>query len=132
MSVGFSEFKLDANFTEKFISIFGWILKIFLLLFMFGFIESKPEVLLMTNFVLKVGISLYLIYRYNRYFRSENLQFTSLDRKIVYSLAVYNLLISFSDILNAYAFELRSFLIRHFTEKVLPFRQFRTSENEFS
>jgi hypothetical protein len=83
-------------------------MKLFTFLFLLGFINGNPKYLLEFNFVLKVIIASYLIYRFNDY-RTDKVVFTDLDRKLVYSSSIYILLISFADILFTYVTEIHNF-----------------------
>ncbi len=104
----------DETFEEYAISIFGIITTCSVILFVMGFIEDKLETILFVNFGLKIFISLYLIYKYNP-FQKNNLHFTNLDRKIVFSLSIYNILVSFSDIILLYVTDVRNFFIKIYT-----------------
>jgi hypothetical protein len=77
----------------RWISRISWIL---LILFLIGYINSPPSLFITFTFVLKVFLSLVLIYRFNSY-RETKVKFTELDRKIVYSCALFILLTSFTD-----------------------------------
>ena len=115
----FNSFFSDGRPEDYAISVFGTISILSLVLFMFGLIQNRPTIILGINFVLKVCISIYLIYKYNQ-FQKNNLQFTNLDRKLVFSLSVYNLVVSFSDIALIYIDDIREFFINNFTSKIDP------------
>ena len=86
----------------KVISRISWLI---LILFVIGYIKSPPEIFISLTFVLKVLLSLFLIYRFNSY-RETKVKFTELDRKIVYSCALFILLTSFTE------------YVTYFTEKI--------------
>jgi hypothetical protein len=104
------------NLEYGFITYFGYITKITVLLFMIGFFQTKPTSFLKINFVIKIIISLFLIYRFNSY-RSDKVKFTELDRKVAYSAGMYIFTISFIDVLDPYVEKIRS----EITKYTLPF-----------
>jgi pilus assembly protein TadC len=109
----------EKSIEERTLNIFGFIFKVVLALYFLGLINEEPKTVLLINFVLKVLISLYLIYRYNSFFNRNNLQFTNLDRKIVFSLAFYNLIISFFDYIHNETNKLRNFVKSNITDKLI-------------
>jgi hypothetical protein len=100
------------DFQYNFLKIFSFILKIAFLLYVTGFLTIKPPFLAQINFVIKVMIALFLIYRLNSH-RTHKIKFTELDRKIGHSAGLYILLVSFAEILNRYTELLRSNIIQH-------------------
>ena len=100
--------KVERQFMElqikvlRLISRISWLL---LILFLIGYINSPPSVFVTFTFVLKVILSIVLIYRFNSY-RKTKVKFTELDRKIVYSCALFILLTSFTE------------YITYFTERI--------------
>jgi hypothetical protein len=89
------------NLELAFIQFFNFITKITILLFMVGFFKEPPISILKINYVIKIAIAVFLIYRFNPY-RKQQIVFTKLDRKVAYSAGVYILTISFIDILDQY------------------------------
>ena len=63
--------------------ILSWISIITLSL---GFTIINPEYISTMNYYIKIYVSLYLMYRFNMF---RKIQFTDLDRKIVFSAAVF-------------------------------------------
>ena len=51
-----------------------------------GFTIINPEYISTMNYYIKIYVSLYLMYRFNMF---RKIQFTELDRKIVFSAAVF-------------------------------------------
>lgn len=98
------------NNASIFVKYFSLISKIVMVLFIIGFFSGKPESFLFANFIVKVLIALFLIYRFNSY-RIYKIKFTELDRKLCYSAGLYILLISFVDITQIYVEQIRSFII---------------------
>jgi hypothetical protein len=94
------------NLEYNFIKYFSYITKAITFLFIIGFFNEKPASFIQINFVIKVFISLFLMYRFNKY--REKVAFTELDRKVVYSAGVYILIISFIDIFDYYVKLIRS------------------------
>ena len=101
----------------KFLHLFGYLMKIVGVLFIFGIIQNKPVYLLEFNFVVKIIISLFLIYRFNKY-RKEKIQFTDLDRRVAFSAGIYIMAISFADLLNGYIEEIRA-VITPYTKPII-------------
>ena len=101
--------KFFYNFSFYFIHYFGILTKIITVLFIIGFFANKPSIFLSINFVVKVCISLFLIYRFNRY-RENRLTFTELDRKVCYSAGIYILFVSFLDVIQFFTDQIRSFI----------------------
>jgi hypothetical protein len=110
---------------NNFITVFSYITKISFLLFMVGIFQAKSTLLIKINFVVKVLIALFLVYRFNSY-RKDKIVFTDLDRKVAYSAGKYILLISFIDISEYYLEIIRSYItpytlpvINYFKEKIM-------------
>ena len=89
---------------------FDYITMIMVFIFIYGFIFNAPNVFIQINFLIKVIISIYLIYKFND-FRSDPIKFTILDKKICYSAGFYILLFSFADVINSYFKELRNYIM---------------------
>jgi hypothetical protein len=90
----------------RFIDYFGWMTNIIILLFIIGVFVNKPAGFLFINFIVKVFLALFLIYRFNDY-RKDKIRLTELDRKICFSVGVYILVFSFLDIIQSYVERLR-------------------------
>jgi len=98
------------NFEYNFLVIFSWITKLTIILFMIGFLQNKPQWFLNFNFIVKLCLGLFLMYRFNSY-RKYKIHFTDLDRKVCYSAGLYILLLSFIEYINAYTNEVRSYIV---------------------
>jgi hypothetical protein len=92
-----------------FIHYFEWITQIIVILFVIGVFTNKPAVFLTVNFIVKIFLAMYLIYRFNSY-RKDKLVVTDLDRKICYSAGVYILVFSFFDVIQSYVERLRKLI----------------------
>ncbi len=110
---------------NNFITTFNYMTKISFILFMVGIFQAKSTLLIKINFVVKVLIALFLVYRFNSY-RKDKIVFTDLDRKVAYSAGKYILLISFIDISEYYLEIIRSYItpytlpvINYFKEKIM-------------
>jgi hypothetical protein len=79
-------------------------------IFIFGFVYNVPSIFIQFNFIIKVLIALYLIYKFND-FRTDTVKFTILDKKICYSAGIYLFLFSFADVINSYFNQLRKLII---------------------
>jgi len=102
------ESKSIEKYEKLFLHYFGWLMILVFTLFILGFIHGKPVFLMKLNFVIKIIIASYLIYRFNPY-RKEKIYFTELDKRMVFSSSFYILIISFADILLYYITEIHDF-----------------------
>jgi hypothetical protein len=117
------------NFELNFLKFFSFITKFTVLLFIIGFLQNKPTILAQFNFVIKIILALFLIYRFNSY-RKHKINFTELDRKVCYSAGIYIILISFFDLINHYTEYIRNNVILPFTSPVVgQFRNFLKNLN---
>jgi hypothetical protein len=100
-------FNLDKTifFLQRNITIISVII---LILYIIGIINSKSELILQINFVFKIIIALYLIFRFNS--NKSDLQISKVERKLIYSSGVYILIFSFADIITVYLDVIRNFL----------------------
>lgn len=76
----------------------GWFVKISFILYMTGILTTKPPYVDEINFILKLFVSMFLIYRFSR-FRTYRITLTELDRKVASSAGLYIFVLSFADIL---------------------------------
>jgi hypothetical protein len=104
------------NFELKFLTYFSYVTKFTVLLFLIGIFQNKPFILIQFNFVVKIILALFLIYRFNSY-RKHKIEFTELDRKVCYSAGIYIILISFLDFINFYTEYIRNNFILPFTKQ---------------
>lgn len=96
----------------NFIHYFSYLVKICFVLFMIGVLSNKPHQLLAMNFVIKIILGLFLVYRFNKY-RTKQITFSELDRKIIYSSGLYIILLSFADLITAFLTSIR--------QKIIPY-----------
>ena len=89
-----------------FVRYFGWMMKLVLVLFVFGLLQDRPDFLMKMLFGVKLILAAFLIYRFHPY-RRHRITFTELDQKVVYSSAIYILLLSFSDVVVYYTDAIR-------------------------
>ena len=106
------------NFEVKFLEYFSFITKLTVVLFIIGFFQTKPTVIIQFNFVVKTILALFLIYRFNNY-RKHKIEFTELDRKVCYSVGIYIILISFFDFFNYYTDYIKSNIVLPITEPII-------------
>jgi hypothetical protein len=106
------------NFEVNFLKYFSFITKFTVILFIVGFFQSKPTYIIQINFVVKIILALFLIYRFNSY-RKHKIEFTELDRKVCYSAGIYIILISFVDLINNYTDYIRSNIVLPITEPII-------------
>ena len=97
------------DFEYNFLIVFDWITKLTVILFIIGIFQNKPLIYLEFNFIVKVCLALFLVYRFND-FRKHKIEFTELDRRICYSSGIYILIISFTDYLTEYSNKLHEFI----------------------
>ena len=110
------------HFETQFIYYFDWITKITVVLFFVGFFQEKPTIFIDFNFFVKIGLALFLIYRFNNY-RKYEITFTDLDRKVCFSAGLYILFISFADYINSYLDEIRKIIGPYTEETVISIKQ---------
>ena len=115
-------------FETNFLTIFGWLTKLTLVLFLFGFIQDKPHIFMEFNFVVKVCLAIFLIYRFNKY-RKYRIEFTELDRKVCYSAGMYILVISFVDYISFFTNTIRSNIIQITSPYIDEIKMFLTAKN---
>jgi len=99
-------------FETQFLHYFEWISKITVVLFFIGIFQEKPTIFIDFNFVVKVCLALFLIYRFNSY-RKYDITFTELDRKVCYSAGMYILFISFADYINQYTDKIKKLIMNY-------------------
>ena len=88
------------EFQYKFLTYFSYIIKIALVLYIIGALNTKSKILLKINFFVKLFLGIFLVYRFSSR-RTHKIKFTELDRKIAYSAGLYIIVISFSDFLSS-------------------------------
>lgn len=93
----------------NFMHYFKWITRIVTLLFIIGVLTDKPSSFLFFNFLIKILLAVFLLYRFNSY-RKSKIVFTELDRKICYSAGMYIIIFSFLDVIQVYINELRNII----------------------
>ena len=91
------------------------------LLFFIGIFQEKPTLFIDFNFVVKVCLALFLIYRFNNY-RKHEIKFTELDRKVCYSSGIYILIISFIDYINSYTDTIKKLIVPYTSEIIAKFQ----------
>ena len=69
-------------------------------IFIFGFVFNMPFIFIQINFIIKVSIAIYLMYKFNNF--REKITFTTLDKKICFSAGFYIFIFSFADVINSY------------------------------
>lgn len=79
----------------------------FILLFV-GLLQKEPTFFVEFVFLFKVGIALFLIYRFNKF--RKDIKFTDLDRKVCFAAGVNILLISFADLIQEYTKKIKDYL----------------------
>ena len=100
------------NFEYKFLGVLSWSTQIIFVLFIIGFIENKPQWFLDFNYVVKIFLGLFLIYRFNSY-RKYKVTFTELDRKVCSSIGLYIVVLSFIEYLDKYIYQARSYIVNY-------------------
>ena len=77
-------------------------------IFMYGLIQNAPLIFIQVNFLIKVFIAMYLMYRFNDFRRITTI--TLLDQKICSSAGVYLFIFSFADVITAYFNKIRDYI----------------------
>ena len=93
-----------------FVRYFGWLMRLVVILFIFGFLQDRPAFLMQLLFGVNLLLAAFLIYRFHPY-RRHPVTFTELDQKVVYSSAIYILLLSFSDVVVYYMDTIRNHIL---------------------
>jgi len=100
------------NLQLTFLNFFSIISKIMVVLFIFGFFQEKPLLIIKINFIVKFMLGIYLMYRFNNY-RKYKIVFTELDRKICYSVGIYIIIISIGENLLYLSSDIRTKVISY-------------------
>ena len=98
--------------------LFHWvdiITIIMIFIFVYGFIMNDPTIFNQINFIIKVLIAFYLMYKFNDF--RQTIIFTTLDKKICFSAGFYIFVISFADLINSYFIRLREIIINKIERK---------------
>lgn len=114
------------NIQYRFITYFNYILRIVLVLYIVGALNSNISFLLKINLYVKMFIALFLIYRFNRW-RHIKVTFTDLDREIAFSAGLYIFVLSFTDYIIAIGKNSRMIVGKHlrtFTDQVLFIKRY--------
>jgi hypothetical protein len=106
------------NFELKFLNFITFITKVTFIFFIVGIFQKKLDYIVQLNFVVKVILALFLMYRFNSY-RKHKIEFTELDRKICYSAGIYIITISFLDLINKYVDTIRNQFILPITQPIV-------------
>ena len=89
---------------------FDYITFIMLLIFIYGLVYNEPMLFIQINFLIKVIIGIYLIYKFNDFRTHSSIKFTVFDKKVCYSAGLYLLIFSFADVINSYFNKIREIL----------------------
>ena len=108
------------NFELKFLNFMTFITKVTFIFFIVGIFQKKLDYVVQLNFVVKVILALFLMYRFNSY-RKHKIEFTELDRKICYSAGIYIITISFLDLINKYVDTIRNKFILPITQPIVDY-----------
>ena len=81
-----------------------------MVLFIYGSFKNEPALFVQFNFIIKVCIGAYLIYKFNDFRKVDKI--TLLDQKLCAFAGVYILIISFADVITTYLSIIRNYIIR--------------------
>uniref|UniRef100_A0A6C0JLL9 Uncharacterized protein n=1 Tax=viral metagenome TaxID=1070528 RepID=A0A6C0JLL9_9ZZZZ len=81
---------------------FDYVTLVLVFIFIYGLIYTEPIIFIQINFLVKVIIGLYLMYKFNDFNKHKTIEFTILDKKICFSAGLYLIVFSFADIINNY------------------------------
>ena len=107
------ENKFLYNLQLQILYVFSLITNLVIFLYIIGVFKNKSKLFERINFVIKIFIALFLVYRFNDY-RRKKIEFTELDRRAGYSAGIYILIISFINYYNKYIDVLRSKMINSY------------------
>jgi len=79
-------------------------------IFIYGSFRNEPIIFVQINFLIKVLIGLYLIYKFNDFRKVDKISI--LDQKICASAGVYILIFSFADVITTYLSIIRNYILR--------------------
>jgi hypothetical protein len=81
---------------------FDYISLFLVFIFIYGLIYNEPIIFVKINFLIKVIIGIYLMYKFNDFNKHKTIVFTVLDKKICFSAGLYLIVFSFADMINMY------------------------------
>ena len=81
---------------------FDLITLLMVFIFIYGLIYNEPIIFIQINFLIKVIIGIYLMYKFNDFNKHKTIVFTVLDKKICFSAGLYLIVFSFADVINMY------------------------------
>jgi|688.fasta_scaffold1600274_1 hypothetical protein len=81
---------------------FDFITLLLVFIFIYGLIYTEPIIFGQINFLVKLIIGIYLMYKFNDFNNHKTIVFTVLDKKICFSAGLYLILFSFADMINTY------------------------------
>ncbi len=108
------------NLELKFLIFLNLINIISLILFIIGFFQTQPNLVLKFNIFFKIILAFFLIYRFNG-FRKQPIRFTDLDRRICFSTGVFIITISFIDIITYNIDYIRNNFILPYTQPIIKY-----------
>ena len=80
-----------------------------MILFIYGSFNNTPKLFVQINFIIKVAIGCYLIYKFNDFRRVDKI--TLFDQKLCAFAGSYILLVSFADVITVYLNDIRNYII---------------------
>ena len=81
---------------------FDLITLLMVFIFIYGLVYNEPIIFIQINFLIKVIIGIYLMYKFNDFNKHKTIVFTVLDKKICFSAGLYLIVFSFADVINMY------------------------------
>jgi hypothetical protein len=81
---------------------FDLITLLLVFIFIYGLVYNEPIIFVQINFLIKVIIGVYLMYKFNDFNKHKSIEFTILDKKICFSTGLYLIVFSFADMINMY------------------------------
>jgi hypothetical protein len=81
---------------------FDLITLLMVFIFIYGLVYNEPIIFVQINFLIKVIIGIYLMYKFNDFNKHKSIEFTVLDKKICFSAGLYLIVFSFADVINMY------------------------------
>lgn len=96
---------------------FDYITLLVTIIFFYGCIYDEPAIFVQINFVIKVAVSIYLMYRFNDFKRVKTI--TLLDQKICSFGGFYLLFVSAADVITVYLKQIREYILTSYSNLFL-------------
>jgi len=103
------------NYSLTLVRAAGYSYIVFIILFIIGFFQTTPTSFITFTFGVKVLMALFLLYRFNPWFK-KRMHYTVLDQEIILASALFILITSFTDYINHFLRETQKMVTNNFTK----------------